>query len=122
PAGRELDRIGHEIGDDLQHKPFVRKGADLALSAEEDQLDFVCFGPAAAHAHTGFERFGQIEIVLVQGEFARFRFSEVQDVIDDGKKVRPAVVDVFGVVGVLLVVHGSEQSAPDNVGKADDGV
>src|SRR5882672_9968022 len=120
--GREFDRVGDKIGDDLQQKAFVGHGANFALTAEENQLDLSGLGAPAAYSHARFQRFGDVEFVLIELQFARLRLGQVQDVVDDGEQMRAALVNVLRIIRIFLVFQGAEQFALDDVGEADDRV
>ena len=96
----ELDGIGDQIEQDLQHQLGVGAhdhmiGAGLGTNGDASLLP-----PGFAHADAFRHHLDEVDLAFIQGELVGFRLGEIENVVDDGKQMMAAVGDVLDVGGV----------------------
>jgi hypothetical protein len=85
-GSRELDRVAHQIDQDLPQTGDVADDPARNHRIDvHDELQALFSGTPAQQVHSVFHARHQIDGLMLQLEFARFDFREIEDVIDDGQ-------------------------------------
>src|SRR6267154_3935962 len=63
-----------------------------------------------------------VDLTLMQLEFGRLRFREVQNVVDDAQQVCTALMNILKIFAVLGVADRPENTTDHQFGKSDNGI
>ena len=69
-------------------KPFVAEGVEFPLWRVQREFHAAFVGAATAHLNTVLYALDKVKGILPQFELARFRFRQIQDVVDDREQVQ----------------------------------
>ena len=120
-CGRELDRVGQQIQDDLPDLPLVRADVLDLLGHGQLQRDAVPPGALADEGQGILERRRQVDVRHLELHPAGLDLREVEDLVDEGQEVLPGGVDVLQVL-VLFFVEVAEQPFAQDLREPEDGV
>src|SRR5437899_4772708 len=120
-VGRELDRVGQEVDEDLLHLALVGLNVAQRRIDAHLQSDIVPLRTLAHQRHRIGERRSDIECRQVELHPARLDLRQVEDVVDESQQVLARRIDVVQVIRLLLV-HLAKEFLLQHLRKADDRV
>src|SRR3712207_2343176 len=117
--GGELDRVAHEVGDDLAEPAAVAEHLPRPVAGDVDeQVQPGTAGRGRQQLGDVVDDADQVERRGLQVQLAGLDLGEVEDVVDEGQQAVPAAGDGLEVAALLVGEVGREQQ----VGQAEDGV
>ncbi len=119
PAFRELDRIVHQVNDDLPQPHRIAPDTRRNLRIDRaEELQALFLGAFAEHLGDSFDRFTKVEVDRIQFQLARFDLGKIQGVVDQFQQRMRRDLGDIAVSPLLRSRRGRHQE----VHHADDAV
>src|SRR5260370_5656535 len=103
PFGRELQRIGDEIQDDLLHLPLVTSEHPEPRVDGAAQPDPASARTFSHQAQRVLDRTRQIEVRRLKLHASRLDLRQVEDVVDEGQQMPPGLENILQILRLLVI-------------------